>query len=99
MDESESSAPGQVTIYSIQGCPLCVQAKATLKRLSVPVRDVDVDSQSELKVKLTELTGRSTLPQIFFNNVHVGGNDDLLKLVRQITLIIHIVLMNSRCMK
>lgn len=87
MDESEGSAPGQVTIYSIQGCPHCVQAKATLRRLSVPVRVVNVDSQSELKVKLKELTGRSTVPQIFFNSVHIGGNDDLLKLVRQRVLI------------
>ncbi|XP_037542059.1 uncharacterized protein zgc:152951 [Nematolebias whitei] len=80
MDESERSAPGQVTIYSIQGCPHCVQAKATLRSLSVPLRVVNVDSQSELKMKLKELTGRSTVPQIFFNSVHVGGNDDLLKL-------------------
>ncbi|XP_017279414.1 uncharacterized protein zgc:152951 isoform X3 [Kryptolebias marmoratus] len=80
MDESESSAPGRVTVYSIQGCPHCLQAKATLRRLGVPVHDVDVGSDSELRVKLKELTGRSTVPQIFFNNVHVGGNDDLLKL-------------------
>lgn len=81
MGEFESSALGRVTVYSIQGCPHCVQAKATLRRLGVPVCDVDIGSHSELRTKLRELTGRSTVPQIFFNNIHVGGNDDLQKLV------------------
>ncbi|XP_072253352.1 uncharacterized protein [Leuresthes tenuis] len=80
MEEFNNSLPGRVTVYSIQGCPHCVQAKATLKQLGVPVCDVDMGSHSELRVKLKELTGRSTVPQIFFNNVHIGGNDDLQKL-------------------
>uniref|UniRef100_A0A3Q2CS90 Zgc:152951 n=1 Tax=Cyprinodon variegatus TaxID=28743 RepID=A0A3Q2CS90_CYPVA len=80
MEEFEGSSTGRVTVYSIQGCPHCVQAKATLRALGVPVCDVDVGIHSELTVKLKELTGRSTVPQIFFNNVHVGGNEDLQKL-------------------
>uniref|UniRef100_A0A8C7XHK7 Glutaredoxin domain-containing protein n=1 Tax=Oryzias sinensis TaxID=183150 RepID=A0A8C7XHK7_9TELE len=73
-------APGQITVYSIQGCPHCVQAKATLGRLGVPVHDVDVGSHSEVRAKLKELTGRSSVPQIFFNSVYVGGNEELQKL-------------------
>ncbi|XP_023272431.1 uncharacterized protein LOC111662709 isoform X2 [Seriola lalandi dorsalis] len=80
MGEFESSALGRVTVYSIQGCPHCVQAKATLGRLEIPVCDVDVGKHPELRARVKELTGRSTVPQIFFNNVHVGGNDDLQKL-------------------
>lgn len=80
MGDYESSAPGRITVYSIQGCPHCTQAKATLARLGVPVCDIDLGSHSELRAKVKELTGRSTVPQIFFNNVHVGGNDDLQKL-------------------
>ncbi|XP_025759405.1 uncharacterized protein zgc:152951 isoform X4 [Oreochromis niloticus] len=80
MGDYESSAPGRITVYSIQGCPHCTQAKATLGRLGMPVCDVDLGSHSELRAKVKELTGRSTVPQIFFNNVHVGGNDDLQKL-------------------
>lgn len=74
------SAPGRVTLYSIQGCPHCMQAKATLRLLGVPVYDVDLGSHSELRARVKELTGHSTAPQIFFNNVHVGGNDNLQKL-------------------
>ncbi|KAF0026281.1 hypothetical protein F2P81_021018 [Scophthalmus maximus] len=80
MEEFASRALGRVTLYSIQGCPHCVQAKATLGRLEVPVRDVDMGRHPELRAAVKELTGRSTVPQIFFNNVHVGGNDDLQKL-------------------
>lgn len=80
MGDYESSAPGRITVYSIQGCPHCTQAKATLARLGVPVCDIDLGSHSELRAKVKELTGRSTVPQIFFNNVHVGGNDNLQKL-------------------
>uniref|UniRef100_A0A3Q2P731 Zgc:152951 n=1 Tax=Fundulus heteroclitus TaxID=8078 RepID=A0A3Q2P731_FUNHE len=77
----ESGSLGRVTVYSIQGCPHCVQAKATLRALGVPVCDVDVGVHSELTGKLKELTGRSTVPQIFFNSIHVGGNEELQKLV------------------
>ncbi|XP_004555617.1 uncharacterized protein zgc:152951 isoform X2 [Maylandia zebra] len=80
MGDYESSAPGRITVYSIQGCPHCTQAKTTLAGLGVPVCDIDLGSHSELRAKVKELTGRSTVPQIFFNNIHVGGNDDLQKL-------------------
>ncbi|XP_035813931.2 uncharacterized protein zgc:152951 isoform X4 [Amphiprion ocellaris] len=80
MGEFESGGLGRVTVYSIQGCPHCMQAKATLGRLGVPVCDVDIGVHPELRGRVKELTGRSTVPQIFFNNIHVGGNDDLQKL-------------------
>ncbi|XP_068185195.1 uncharacterized protein zgc:152951 [Antennarius striatus] len=80
MEKLESDSLGRVTVYSIQGCPHCMQAKATLGSLGVPVCEVDVGKHPELRPKVKELTGRSTVPQIFFNNVHIGGNDDLQKL-------------------
>lgn len=83
MGEFESSSLGRVTVYSIQGCQQCEQAKATLRHLEVPVCDVDVGTHPELRARLKELTGCSTVPQIFFNSVHVGGSDDLQKLVRR----------------
>nr|XP_057937122.1 uncharacterized protein zgc:152951 isoform X2 [Doryrhamphus excisus]XP_057937123.1 uncharacterized protein zgc:152951 isoform X2 [Doryrhamphus excisus] len=77
MEDFESSDKGRVTVYSIQGCPHCLQAKATLARLGVPLYEVDVGKHPELRAKVKELTGRSTVPQIFFNNIHIGGNSDL----------------------
>lgn len=83
MEEFARTPLGRVTVYSIQGCPHCVQAKATLGRMGLPVYDVDLGRHAELRAKVKELTGRSTVPQIFFNSVHVGANDDLQKLVRK----------------
>ncbi|XP_068602331.1 uncharacterized protein zgc:152951 [Brachionichthys hirsutus] len=80
METSERSSSGRVTVYSIQGCPHCMQANATLGRLGVSVCDVDMGRHPELRARVKALTGRSTVPQIFFNSVHVGGNDDLQKL-------------------
>ncbi|XP_034417432.1 uncharacterized protein zgc:152951 isoform X1 [Cyclopterus lumpus] len=83
MEEFKSSTLGRVTVYSIQGCPHCVQAKATLGRLGVPVCDVDLGRHPELRARVKELTGRSSVPQIFFNNIHIGGNDDLQKMIAE----------------
>ncbi|XP_031654556.1 uncharacterized protein zgc:152951 isoform X3 [Oncorhynchus kisutch] len=81
MGETEGRVLGRVTVYSVLGCPHCVQAKTSLGRLGLPVCDVDMGKHPELRDSVKELTGRSTVPQIFFNSVHIGGNDDLQKLL------------------
>ncbi|XP_036421418.1 uncharacterized protein zgc:152951 isoform X1 [Colossoma macropomum] len=73
----QSCIPGRVTVYSVPGCPHCLQAKATLGALGLPVCDVDVSHDAGLQAQLMELTGSSSVPQIFFNNVCVGGNEHL----------------------
>ena len=83
MEESARTPLGRITVYSIQGCPHCMQAKAILGRMGLPVYDVDIGKHAQLRAKVKELTGRSTVPQIFFNSVHIGGSDDLQKLVRK----------------
>ncbi|KAJ8399622.1 hypothetical protein AAFF_G00410330 [Aldrovandia affinis] len=77
MDGAERSQMGRVTVYSVTGCPHCLQAKSHLRELGLPVHEVDMNRHTELWVRVKELAGRSTVPQIFFNSVHVGGNDDL----------------------
>ncbi|KAL7865681.1 hypothetical protein SRHO_G00109280 [Serrasalmus rhombeus] len=73
----QSCIPGRVTVYSVPGCPHCLQAKATLGALGLPVCDVDVSHDAGLQAQLMELTGSSSVPQIFFNNIYVGGNEHL----------------------
>ncbi|XP_063070524.1 uncharacterized protein zgc:152951 isoform X1 [Engraulis encrasicolus] len=77
MAKTEVSFKGRVTVYSVIGCPHCIQAKSSLKELGLPVCDVDINQHSELRDEVKKRTGRSTVPQIFVNNVHVGGNEDL----------------------
>lgn len=82
MVEDGTVMRGRVTVYSVPGCPHCIQAKATLSTLGVPVCDVDINKHREVRARLKELTGHSTVPQIFFNNLYVGNNEDLQNLVR-----------------
>ncbi len=72
---------GQVLLFSITGCPFCRRAKQLLGSLSVPYVDVNLEKYPERRYEMQERTGRRTVPQLFFNSKHVGGYDDLKKLV------------------
>lgn len=81
MAENKSDMKGRVTVYSVLGCPHCIQAKATLMTLGLPVCEVDINKHRELQTQVKRLTGHGSVPQIFFNNVYVGNNKDLQNLV------------------
>lgn len=69
-------------VYSIVGCPHCKRVKQTLYELGLPFTEISLDSYAaSVREGLRERTGRRTVPQVFFNAVHVGGNDDLQSLV------------------
>ncbi len=82
MPAKRASLRGQITVYSISGCPFCAEAKSTLKEQGLPFVEVSVD---KYPVRVRDWLHRRTLqmsvPQIFFNERHVGGNDDLQELV------------------
>jgi glutaredoxin 3 len=61
-----------------------VQAKRILRAKGVEhIDEVRVDSQPEERMKMMEMTGRRTVPQIFIGQTHVGGCDDLMALDHQ----------------
>jgi glutaredoxin 3 len=71
----------QVKIYTTAVCPYCVQAKQILKaRGVVQLEEIRVDTDPAQRLKMMELTGRRTVPQIFIGQTHVGGCDDLMAL-------------------
>lgn len=72
---------GQVVVYSIVGCPHCMKAKNTLQEKGIPYTDISLDKFPKCREELISKTGKKTVPQIFFNATHVGGNDDLQSLV------------------
>lgn len=69
-----------IVIYSSAYCPYCRRARALLdsKGVSYTVRDVERDPQ--LWNEIAERTGRNTVPQIFIDDRHIGGCDDLFAL-------------------
>ena len=72
---------GRVLIYSILGCPHCMRAKNSLQELGIPYTDVSLDKYPHARQDLQMRTGKRTVPQIFFNARHIGGNDELQELV------------------
>ncbi|MFZ3126567.1 MAG: glutaredoxin 3 [Rhodoferax sp.] len=70
-----------VKMYTTAVCPYCIQAKRILQSKGVAhIEEVRIDTQPEERVKMMELTGRRTVPQIFIGTTHVGGCDDLMAL-------------------
>ena len=72
-----------VEIYLTQTCPYCIDAKGLLKKKGVAFREIDVGANPALRGKMTQITGRTSVPQIFIGTTHIGGCDDLHALDRQ----------------
>ena len=70
-----------VKMYTTAVCPYCIRAKQILKAKGVETIDeIRVDMQPQERLKMMEITGRRTVPQIFIGDTHVGGCDDLVAL-------------------
>ena len=67
-----------VTIYTTPWCPYCRAAKALLAQKGVAFTEIDVDGKPELRQVMTARAGgRTSVPQIFIGDRHVGGSDDM----------------------
>ena len=70
-----------VKIYTTGTCPYCIQAKRLLAQRGVTVLDeIRVDLLPGERQKMRDITGRTSVPQIFIGATHVGGCDDLMAL-------------------
>ena len=68
----------QVKMYTSNYCPYCSRAKALLQQRGVVnLEEVVVDGAPEVRANMTQLTGRTSVPQIFIGETLVGGCDDL----------------------
>ena len=73
-----------VKIYSSDYCPYCSRAKALLAQRGVTdYEEIVVDGRPEVRAQMTQITGRTSVPQIVIGQTHVGGCDDLHALDRQ----------------
>lgn len=75
--------PPKVEIYLWTTCPFCVRAKALLDRKGVAYTEYNLDGDEPGRRKMAErANGRRSVPQIFINNQHIGGCDDIYALDR-----------------
>lgn len=66
-----------VTVYSTNYCPYCVRAKDLLKRKGQVFTEINVEDDAAREAMILKAGGRRTVPQIFINDTHIGGYDDL----------------------
>ncbi|KAG1106449.1 Glutaredoxin [Mucor circinelloides] len=71
----------KVAVFSKSYCPYCKRAKDVLKKLGVEFFVIELDNESNgaaIQDYLHQKTGQRTVPNIFINQKHIGGCDDLL---------------------
>ena len=67
-----------VEIYTWSSCPFCIRAKALLDRKGVTYEEYCIDGDQAARAKMTErANGKRSLPQIFIDDQHIGGCDDI----------------------
>ncbi|HLR17980.1 MAG TPA: glutaredoxin 3 [Alcanivoracaceae bacterium] len=72
----------KVVIYSSRWCPFCMRALNLLNSKEVAFTEIDVDKNPQERVKMREMAGRNSVPQIWIGDHHVGGCDELFALER-----------------
>lgn len=73
-----------VEIYTWSACPFCIRAKALLNKKGVEFTEYVIDGDEPARAKMTQrANGRKSVPQIFIDDQHIGGCDDLYALDRQ----------------
>jgi len=71
-----------VVVYSSDYCPYCSRAKYLLASKGVAFEEIKVDGKPQLRAEMTKKAGRTSVPQIWIGEKHIGGCDDLYALER-----------------
>ena len=67
-----------IVMYTTATCPYCINAQRLLESKGVThIEKIRIDLQPELRETMIQKTGRRTVPQIYIDDYHVGGFDDL----------------------
>jgi len=66
-----------VTIYTTMTCPYCFKAKGLLKKEGIDFNEISVGLNASLRAEMAEKAGKTSVPQIWFDEDHVGGCDEL----------------------
>ena len=69
-----------IIIYTSSLCGFCYRAKSLLKKKNIPFEEIDIDLDCSKRNEMIKKSGgRTSVPQIFFKDLHIGGCDDLYK--------------------
>ncbi len=73
----------QVTIYTKPYCPYCIRAVSLLEKKGVDFTEIEAAFDPEKRAEMMQRSGRTTFPQIFVGDRHIGGCDDMMALERE----------------
>ncbi|MCK4842916.1 MAG: glutaredoxin 3 [Methylococcales bacterium] len=66
-----------IIIYTANLCPYCTMAKKLLEKKGAIYTEINLASKPELRQEIMQKTKCRTVPQIFIDDLHIGGFDDL----------------------
>lgn len=74
----------KIELFSADYCPYCKRAKELLERKGAEFDYIDITNDQDMRIKVMERAGgQKTVPQIFIDDQHIGGFDDLSALDRE----------------
>lgn len=74
---------GRVTVFTITGCPFCIKAKTALKERNIPYVEINLTEHPEKRSDMLSLSNSLTVPQIFFNEKHIGGATETIEFLEK----------------
>ena len=72
----------EIILYTSATCGYCVAAKNFLKSRGLEWKEIRIDLDPAERARMVERARRTTVPQIFIGDTHVGGYDDMMALHR-----------------
>ncbi len=73
-----------ITMYTGPMCNFCEAAKRLLSRNNLKYQEIDISTKEGLRDEMIKkANGKITIPQIFFNDYHVGGYIELRELEKK----------------
>lgn len=71
----------KVEVYTWRTCPYCIRAKELLRSKGIKFIEYSIDGDEAARAQMQgRANGRRSVPQIFINDQHIGGCDDLYEL-------------------
>ncbi len=78
----DKSASPRITMYTSAVCAYCVAAKNFLRSKGLEWTEIRIDTDPAERERMVALAGRTSVPQIFVGDTHVGGYDDMMAMHR-----------------
>jgi glutaredoxin 3 len=78
-----AAGSAEVVMYTTSWCPYCSRARKLFDDKGVPYTEIDVEAVDGARAQMQQRSGRTSVPQIFVGERHLGGYDDTSALDRR----------------